>query len=35
VVPAADGGIPRLALFPVCTTAGDERCDHPPVLAQR
>jgi hypothetical protein len=35
VVPATDGGIPRLALFPVCTTAGDDRCDHPPVLAAR
>jgi hypothetical protein len=35
VVPASDGGIPRLALFPVCTTPGDERCDRPPVLATR
>jgi hypothetical protein len=35
VVPAADNGIPRLALFPVCTTAGDERCERPPVLAAR
>jgi hypothetical protein len=25
-VPATDGGLPRLALFPVCTTAGDTRC---------
>jgi Dolichyl-phosphate-mannose-protein mannosyltransferase len=25
-VPAADGGLPRLALFPVCTIAGDTRC---------
>jgi hypothetical protein len=25
-VPAADGGVPRLALFPVCTTPGDTRC---------
>ncbi len=25
-VPAADGGLPRLALFPVCTVAGDARC---------
>jgi hypothetical protein len=24
--PAADGGLPRLALFPVCTTLGDARC---------
>jgi hypothetical protein len=25
-VPAADGGLPRLALFPVCTVPGDTRC---------
>ena len=25
-VPAADGGLPRLALFPVCTSPGDPRC---------
>jgi hypothetical protein len=25
-VPAADGGLPTLALFPVCTTPGDTRC---------
>ena len=25
-VPASDGGLPQLALFPVCTTAGDLRC---------
>jgi len=25
-VQAADGGLPRLALFPVCTTVGDVRC---------
>jgi hypothetical protein len=25
-VPAADGGLPKLALFPVCTTTGDRRC---------
>jgi hypothetical protein len=25
-VPAADGGLPRLALFPVCTVDGDARC---------
>jgi hypothetical protein len=25
-VPAPDGGAPRLALYPVCTAAGDERC---------
>ncbi|MEO8273681.1 MAG: glycosyltransferase family 39 protein [Chloroflexota bacterium] len=25
-VPSADGGLPRLALFPVCTVPGDLRC---------
>lgn len=25
-VPSPDGGLPRLALFPVCTVAGDTRC---------
>ena len=25
-VPSADGGVPKLALFPVCTTATDTRC---------
>jgi hypothetical protein len=25
-VPAADGGAPRLALYPVCTEPGDDRC---------
>jgi hypothetical protein len=25
-VPSADGGLPTLALYPVCTTAGDTRC---------
>lgn len=25
-VPATDGGLPRLALFPVCVAAGDDRC---------
>jgi hypothetical protein len=25
-VPAADGGLPRLAFYPVCTTAADTRC---------
>jgi hypothetical protein len=25
-VPSADGGLPRLALFPVCTIDGDPRC---------
>jgi hypothetical protein len=24
--PAADGGLPRLALYPVCTTDADSRC---------
>jgi hypothetical protein len=28
-VPSADGGLPTLALFPVCTTAGDARCAAP------
>ena len=27
--PAPDGGLPRLALFPVCTSAGDTRCGAP------
>lgn len=26
-VPSADGGAPRLALYPVCTTATDARCE--------
>jgi hypothetical protein len=25
-VPASDGGTPKLALYPVCTTDGDTRC---------
>ena len=25
-VPSADGGAPRLALYPVCTVEGDDRC---------
>ena len=25
-VPAADGGAPRLALYPVCVDEGDQRC---------
>ena len=33
IVPAADGGAPRLALFPVCTTDTDERCGTGPTLA--
>jgi hypothetical protein len=28
-VPSADGGLPRLALFPVCTVDGDTRCLAP------
>lgn len=28
-VPSADGGLPRLALFPVCTGADDARCAVP------
>ncbi|MCI0346029.1 MAG: glycosyltransferase family 39 protein [Chloroflexi bacterium] len=27
-IPAADGGTPRLALYPVCTQLGDSRCDE-------
>jgi hypothetical protein len=27
--PAADGGAPALALYPVCTTDGDTRCSRP------
>ncbi|HSO30439.1 MAG TPA: glycosyltransferase family 39 protein [Candidatus Sulfomarinibacteraceae bacterium] len=26
-VPSADGGAPRLALYPVCTTVSDDRCE--------
>ena len=26
-VPSVDGGAPRLALYPVCTTASDDRCE--------
>jgi hypothetical protein len=29
-IPAADGGLPELALFPVCTAAGDARCGATP-----
>ena len=25
-IPSADGGLPKLALYPVCTTASDTRC---------
>ena len=35
VVPDADGGLPDLALFPVCTLPGDQRCSDTPVLASR
>jgi hypothetical protein len=28
-IAAADGGTPRLALYPVCTTADDARCSGP------
>jgi hypothetical protein len=34
-VPAPDGGLPRLALFPVCTEPGDDRCSDDPILAGR
>jgi len=33
VVRAPDGGIPSLAMYPVCLTADDERCSGAPVLA--
>jgi Dolichyl-phosphate-mannose-protein mannosyltransferase len=29
-IPAADGGLPELALFPVCTATGDARCGATP-----
>ena len=35
IVPAADGGLPVLVLYPVCTVAGDDRCSDAPVLAGR
>jgi hypothetical protein len=35
VFPAGDGGVPRLAMFPVCVTPGDDRCAGPPILAAR
>ncbi len=35
IVPAADGGLPVLVLYPVCTEAGDDRCSDTPVLAGR
>jgi hypothetical protein len=34
-VPAKDGGVPALALFPVCTLPGDDRCTDQPILAGR
>jgi hypothetical protein len=33
VVKAADGGVPRLAMYPVCTRPDDDRCSTGPVLA--
>jgi len=33
VVPAADGGIPRLAMYPVCLDNSDDRCAGGPTLA--
>ena len=33
VVPAPDGGLPVLVLYPVCTLPGDDRCSGTPVLA--
>jgi 4-amino-4-deoxy-L-arabinose transferase-like glycosyltransferase len=35
IVPAPDGGLPALALYPVCTEPGDDRCADTPVLATR
>lgn len=35
IVPAADGGLPVLVLYPVCTEVGDDRCSDTPVLASR
>jgi hypothetical protein len=32
-VPAPDGGLPALVLFPVCTEPGDDRCSDTPILA--
>jgi hypothetical protein len=34
VVPATNGRLPALTLFPVCTEPGDDRCDGEPVLAK-
>ncbi|HUQ77844.1 MAG TPA: glycosyltransferase family 39 protein [Patescibacteria group bacterium] len=33
IVPAADGGLPVLVLYPVCTVTADDRCSDAPVLA--
>jgi 4-amino-4-deoxy-L-arabinose transferase-like glycosyltransferase len=33
VVPAANGGIPRLAMYPVCLDNSDDRCAGGPTLA--
>jgi 4-amino-4-deoxy-L-arabinose transferase-like glycosyltransferase len=33
VVPAADGGIPQLAMYPVCLDNSDDRCAGGPTLA--
>jgi dolichyl-phosphate-mannose-protein mannosyltransferase len=33
IVPASDGGAPRLAMFPVCLGNADERCAGGPTLA--
>ncbi len=34
-VPDPGGGLPKLALYPVCTEPGDDRCADEPVLAGR
>jgi hypothetical protein len=33
IVPASDGGTPKLAMFPVCTSGSDDRCATGPILA--
>jgi hypothetical protein len=35
VVPAPNGGLPALVLYPVCTEPGDDRCSDTPILAAR
>jgi hypothetical protein len=35
VVPAPNGGLPALVLYPVCTEPGDDRCSDTPILATR